>query len=658
MIRSTRSAALGAALFVIFLAQPPLSAQQFAARSETAVVEAAAPERLDMLVGRSAIVRLDRPITRVSLSTSDIADALVTSPYELLIHGKAPGTISLFVWADNGRIKTYDVAVRRDLSALDEQVHRLFPGEPITVSSNGKDVVLSGIVSAKYIADRASSLAVGYVDKPENVVNLLRQREGVASDQVMLQVRFAEVSRNAIQELGSSFFTGANGHGDWIGRTTTEQFAAPVFDKSQGLVFSDFLNLFLFNSKEQIGTLIKALSSRGLFQSLAEPNLITQDGKEASFLAGGEFPYPVVQSQGGGSSVTIMFKEFGIRLRFTPTILDGFIHLKIAPEVSTLDFTNAVTLQGFRVPALSTRRTETEVELRDGQTFAVAGLIDNTVNETMSRMPGIGDIPVLGYLFRSRAYQKNTTELVVMITPRIVRRDSPGVTPDLPAPLEPFLPAPARRAPVPPPAFSGAQSPVVAAPAQVPVALAPAVVPIVPAAAAGPSIAAAARPFIAAQASPVVNAKPVVDPEAEKRAQKAQLDAQEKARALDQKRAVDEQRAAEVAKKKDEQAAKAYAAIATRAAAEKAKTDRVEAERARVDEAQRVAADQKEAAHAREVADKLAKEEARKKAEQAKLDKEQQEQEQKLAERRKAAEARLAQEQARRDEALLKSLTH
>ena len=398
---------------------------------------------------------MERPITRVSLSTPDVADALVTTPYELLIHGKVPGTISMMVWENTGRIKTFDVAVRRDLSQLDIQLKTLFPGEEISATSNGKDVVLSGLVSTKYIVDRASSLAVGYVDKAENVVNLLRQQESVATNQVLLRVRFAEVSRSAMQELGAGFFTGANGKGDWIGRSTTQQYAAPVFDQDKGLVFSDFLNLFLFNTEEQLGAVIRALKGRGLFQSLAEPNLITQDGKEASFLAGGEYPYPVVQGSGINAAVTIVFKEFGVRLKFTPVVTaDGMIQLKVAPEVSSLDFGNAVVLSGFRVPALATRRTETSVELRDGQTFAIAGMIDQNLNETLRRVPGLGDIPILGHLFRSQAYQKNATELVVMITPHIVRRDSPGVTPNLPGLVMPFLPAPTRRVTPPAPAFT------------------------------------------------------------------------------------------------------------------------------------------------------------------------------------------------------------
>jgi pilus assembly protein CpaC len=378
----------------------------------------------------------------------DIADAMVTTPTQLLIHGKTPGTISLFVWDRGGSIKTYEVTVRRDLSRLVEQMKQLFPGEGITVTGSGKDVVISGVVSGQYVIDKAGEVAAGYVDKKENVVNLLKQREGVASNQVMLRVRFAEVSRNALQELGASVFS--DGNNDYWGRSTTQQFAAPFFDKKspdlgKALVFTDYLNLFLFDAKNQIGAVVKALQGKGVFQSLAEPNLIALNGKEASFLAGGEFPYPVVQGSAGGNSVTIMFKEFGVRLTFTPTVLGGdLINLKLKPEVSSLDFSNGVVIEGFRVPALSTRRTDTEVELRDGQTFAIAGLLNNTALSSMRKVPGLGDIPILGNLFRSRAYQKDQTELVVMVTPTILRRDSTGVSEGLPTFVEPFLGKPSK----------------------------------------------------------------------------------------------------------------------------------------------------------------------------------------------------------------------
>ena len=320
---------------------------------------------------------------------------------------------------------------------------QLFPGETISVAGSGKDVVLSGTVGSAYVVEKAAALAAGYVDKKENVVNLLKQQEGVASNQVMLKVRFAEVSRNALQELGAALFT--DGNNNMFGRTTTQQFAAPIFDKNQPsaalgetLVFSDYLNLFLFDAKNQIGAVVKAMQSRGVFQSLAEPNLIALNGKEASFLAGGEFPYPI--PQGNFGSFTIHFKEYGVRLNFTPTVLGGdLINLKIRPEVSSLDFNNAIVIGGFRIPALTSRRAETEVELQDGQTFAIAGLLNNTALSTMRKVPGLGDIPILGMLFKSRAYQKEQTELVVMVTPTIVRRGSTGVSQGLPTLVEPYL---------------------------------------------------------------------------------------------------------------------------------------------------------------------------------------------------------------------------
>jgi pilus assembly protein CpaC len=454
-------------LIIIAVATAP-HAQSIAPIANTAGLSAAAapatadPTTVQLLVGRSTVLNVGTPIARVSLTTPDVADALVTSPQQVLIHGKTPGTISLFVWDRAGAIRTYEVVVQRDLSGLGRQYKQLFPGEAIAVSGNGKDVVISGTVTSKYVIDKATEVATGYVEKKENVVNLLQLQQGVTTNQVLLRVRFAEVSRTAMQELGASFFTQINGFNDVIGRTTTQMFPAPDFDSANGgLVFSDFLNLFLFHNRESIGTVIKALQTRGLFQSLAEPNLVAQSGKEASFLAGGEFPYPVVQGGGGigqAAAVTIIFKEFGVRLNFTPTIMSNdLIHLKVRPEVSSLDFSNALTVEGFRIPALSTRRTETEVELRDGQTFAIAGLMNSDVTETMQKIPGIGDIPILGLLFRSRALRKGQTELVVMITPQIVRADAPGAAPGLPNMLTPFISPPKKT--LPPPAPYGTESP-------------------------------------------------------------------------------------------------------------------------------------------------------------------------------------------------------
>src|SRR6185295_12599887 len=348
--------------------------------AHSSIVFAADAESVSLMVGRSAVLDTGSPIARVSLTSAEIADAMVTAPSQVLINGKMPGTISLFVWDRGGALKRYEVVVQRDLARLGEQLTQLFPGEGITAMSNGKSVVLSGTVSHKDVADRASMVAAGYVDKKEDVVSLLQVRDSGGSNQVMLRVRFAEVSRSALTQLGVNFFTGPNGYKDVQGRVTTQQFPAPAFDsdgQTGKLVFSDYLNFFLWDFKHDLGAVIKALQNKGLFQSLAEPNLVSESGKEASFLAGGEIPVPIAQPGNGGTSVTVMYKEFGIRLNFTPIINGDRVHLKVRPEVSTLDFANGVTMQGFRILAHATRSTETELELQNGQTFAIAGLINN-----------------------------------------------------------------------------------------------------------------------------------------------------------------------------------------------------------------------------------------------------------------------------------------
>jgi pilus assembly protein CpaC len=601
-----------AALIVIMVAPVMAQVQPVAARATGAVasIEANA-EEIDLLVGRSAVIRTERPIKRVSLPKPEIADALVTSPNELLVHGKLPGTISLLVWGDTGRISSYKVIVQRDLSSLEERVRQLFPGEPIKVTSNGADVVLSGVVSSDYVAEKATSLALGYVEKKENVVNLLRQDEGLESNQVLLRVRFAEVSRSAMQELGASFFTGVGGYKDWVARTTTGQFPAPDFDGENGLVFSDFLNILAFNTKEQLGTVVKALQTKGLFQSLAEPNLVTQNGKEATFLAGGEFPFPVVQGGGANQSITIMFKEFGVRLRFTPTITgQDSIHLKVAPEVSSLDFSNALAVEGFRVPAISTRRTETEVELRDGQTFAIAGLIDNSVNQTVSKIPGLGDIPILGLLFKSRAYQKNATELVVMITPQILRRDSVGVTDHLPRMPQTFIPYEDKTNPPPAPAFSTPEARSVA--------------PVGDAAAD-----AAATP---APNGAVAPGQP---------APKAELKAADNAKA-DEKRARAEQKAEAARLAREREEAEKAAKIAEADAQKQAELDRKAA-------ARQAEIEREEAKKAEKAAIEDAKRQAELDRRQAELDRKHQEEEAKQAERERKEQEKLERERAKHE---------
>ena len=556
-----------------------------------------ADDSVRLMVGRSTVVNVGTPIARVSLTTSDIADALVTSPSELLINGKAPGTISMFVWDRAGSIRKFEVVVQRDLARLSEQIEQLFPGEKIEVRSNGKAIVLSGTLRDKAVIEKAINLAAGYVEKKEEVVNLLTLQEGAPSNQVLLKVRFAEVSRSALTELGISAVANGYKDGRWFGRTTTQQFSAPAFNGDGKLVFSDFLNLFLFDAKNQLGAVVRLLQERGLFQSLAEPNLVAESGKEASFLAGGEIPIPIAQPSGGGVAITIQYKEFGIRLNFTPVVNGDRVHLKVRPEVSSLDFNNAIVLQGFRVPALTTRRTETELELQNNQTFAIAGLVNNQMNKTLSKIPGIGDIPILGLLFQSQAAQKDRTELVVMITPQILPNNSPGVTNEVPRLVEPYMPPVQQKKSFdpPPPAFVQPRGSA---------ATLPAGVPTLPAAAAANDSAAAAakvqaltpngRPIVsgdALPATPVPAAQPEparqLTPQEQKafeHARQVEAEAAKKAQAEQAKRDAESQkRAAEQAKKQAEIDRVAQEAAAKREAEQAKKQAELDKKQAELD---------------------------------------------------------------------------
>ena len=396
-------------------------------------------EKVSLTSGRSTVLMIDFDVVRVAVSNPAVADATVVAPREILIDGKASGTVSLIIWGA-ARRNQYDIVVEPAISTLQLNLQTLFPGEDIQVNLNDEAIVLTGHASSTAVMLKAGEIAQASSSK-NKVINLLQLPGGFGSQQVMLQVRFAEVNQRALTELGVSFFMGPNGQNDWAGRATTGQFSAPGFNQSD-TTFSDLLNLFIFNTKYNAGAVIRALKDTGYFQSLAEPNLIAYNGREASFLAGGEFPVPIVQGGTGvtASTVTIDWKEFGVRLTFTPTIAGDVIRLKVRPEVSALDFNNGITLSGFRVPALTVRRAVTEVELRDGQSFAIAGLLDNISQSDTQAIPLLGNIPIIGYLFRSKADRKERTELMVLITPQLVRPLEPDEVPPLPTDLRRFLP--------------------------------------------------------------------------------------------------------------------------------------------------------------------------------------------------------------------------
>jgi pilus assembly protein CpaC len=398
-----------------------------------AVPDRSMAERIVLLAGRSLPLATEFDVKGYSINDPEVADLIVKGPRELLLNGKKPGTISMIIWGDASRIH-HEVAVVNAVTPLEQTLLALFPGEDIRVTYTEGSVILSGRVSSNAVHLRAAEVAQASAPKL-TVLNMLQLPGGGGSQQVLLQVRFAEVNRRAITELGVNPFTTRN---TFTARSTTQQFPAPIFDDTndasrdqvQGLVFSDYLNLFFFQREQGIGAVLKALEQKGWFESLAEPNLIAYNGQPAKFLAGGEFPIPFVTGNTGNVSVT--FKEFGVKLEFTPIIAGDVIRLKVRPEVSSLDFNNGVTISGFRIPALTSRWAQTEVELRDGQSFAIAGLLNNIGQEDRAAIPILSRLPIIGNIFKSKANREDRTELMVLITPRLVRPLNPDEVPPLP----------------------------------------------------------------------------------------------------------------------------------------------------------------------------------------------------------------------------------
>ena len=381
---------------------------------------------LRVMVGKSLLINTTEPIKRISVTDPAIATALPVTPTQILVHGKTPGEVSLLIWDELERSRSFDLRVDVDVSACAEEEHRVFPDEQITVTPSRAAIVLSGHVSTEDVSKRAGELASAYSPKVVNVLTF----GPVGAQEVLLQVKFAEVDRTALNQIGVNFVS--TGAANTVGTVTTGQFGGfgqPTITTggTSSTTLNNVLNLFVFRPDINFGAVIEALETRNLLQILSEPNLIAVNGKPASFLAGGQFPFPIVQPGAGFTAVTISFKDFGVRLEFTPVIMpNGNIHLKVAPEVSTLDFSNALTISGFTVPALSTRRAETEFELQDGQSFVIAGLMDNRVTDIYNKIPGLGDIPILGNFFRSKSAQKSNSELMVLCT---VHRVAPTTEP-------------------------------------------------------------------------------------------------------------------------------------------------------------------------------------------------------------------------------------
>lgn len=387
------------------------------------------PEDIRLTVGKSIVIDYPADVARISTSNPDIVDASPVTTREILIHGKAFGTVTLVVWSKSGQRNFYNITVEQNLEPLRRLLKETFPNDNIHLASSRDSLALIGRVSSKDVAERATALATPFA---KNIVNNLQLPIPAADKQILLRVKFAELDRTASTQFAVNLVsTGAT---NTIGSVGTGQFPAASPSAIGGgsssantFSISQALTIFAFRPDLNLASFIKALQARSLLQILAEPNLVTTNGKEASFLVGGEFPVPVLQGGANSGAVTIMFREYGVRLTFNPVITANHtIRMYVRPEVSNLDYTNAVSLNGFTIPALSTRKMETNIELGEGQTFIIAGLIDSQVNDTINSIPGLASLPIIGNLFKSKDKTKSRSELVVMVTPEITEALQPG----------------------------------------------------------------------------------------------------------------------------------------------------------------------------------------------------------------------------------------
>lgn len=409
---------------------------------------------LHLKVGRSKVLRTPFALTRISVADPDIADIILISDREIYVNGLAPGVTNISLWGKS-RFTSASVTVEADLTLLKEKLHQILPKEKIGVEAAGNSIVLSGEVSGPIAQSTALSLARAYVGaggasgggggggKEAKIVNLMHVG-GV--QQVMLEVRIAEINRLVAQQIGINFTAlspsgnfGVNQLGSLASLSALSRTINPSLSPSSGesgapgtiLTQALSTNLQAMAGWKAGGILwtvfLNLLKQNNLGRVLAEPNLVTTSGQKASFLAGGSYPYPVPQTSGGGTAITIQFQQYGVQLEFTPTVLDdNKIAIKVHPIVSELDYTNAVTTAGYTVPGLLTREMNTQVEVKDGQTFSIAGLLKDTSRNVINKFPLLGDIPVLGALFRSSQYQKNETELVALVTSHLVKPIPPG----------------------------------------------------------------------------------------------------------------------------------------------------------------------------------------------------------------------------------------
>lgn len=443
---------------------PPAPAEPLAPVSVDNTTQDSAND-LSVAVGKSVLVDFTGPIKRAAIGQPDIADITATSASELMVNGKITGQTSLIVWEKSGGRQFFNVTVRPNtfgatdkLDSVRRELALQLPDEGIKVSAENGNVFLRGQVRNLADSDRAVQIAGMATAKEGKVVNLLYVDAPKADQQILLKVRFASIDRSKAEQMGINLFD--LGAGNAVGGITTGQFSSPLLGATTSTagtsgsagagqvsgsgstaLLTNELNLLAYFPGLNAGADIEALETTGVAEVLSEPNVVAVNGKQASFLAGGEYPFPVAQGGSGGTTITIQWKEYGVRLNFIPTILpSGMIRLQVSPEVSALDFANSVEIAGASVPALTVRRVRTEAELSDGQSFVIGGLLDNRETETFSKVPFIGDIPILGKLFQSMSRTRSNTELIVIVTPEIVNPIPAGSTlPELKFPRK-FLP--------------------------------------------------------------------------------------------------------------------------------------------------------------------------------------------------------------------------
>ena len=409
---------------------------------------------LYLTVGKTVLVDCQYPVTRVATGLGEVAVANVVSATEIMVDGKAAGQTSLIIWDNRGGRQFFNVTVapndsgtQDSLAAVRRELRTNLPGQSINATRVNGSIFLRGTAKDLYSSTRAVQIA----STAGKVVNLLDVNVPAAKPQILLKVRFASLDLSRSKDLGINLFN--LGNGGSIDNVTTGQFAPPVISSTgtsfkgsgAGATFSNELNLMTLFPGLGLGATVQALENKGILQVLAQPNLVTEDGKQASFLAGGQFPYPVVQGGGAGSpaTVTIQFKDYGISLAFIPTLMpNNTIRLQVAPEVSALDYANEVQISGFLVPGLTTRAVNTQVDLSDGESFIIGGLLDRSLTNTFNKIPFIGDVPILGKFFQSQSTTKSNTELIVIVTPEVVTPMPAGTAPpELNYPLQFMAPA-------------------------------------------------------------------------------------------------------------------------------------------------------------------------------------------------------------------------